>query len=321
MKDNKYMVFTLCSTYNQSIYIKETLDGFCMQQTDFPFVCAVVDDASTDGEQEVIKNYLHEHFDLEDKKIVRQEETDGYFLTFARHNTNLNCYFAVLYLKYNHYSIKKSKDPYLAQWRDRAKYIAFCEGDDFWIDPLKLQKQFDFMESHPDHSLCFCAHKELYSSGETKQIYQYNDNKDTCPMQDIIMGGGGFMATNSMFYSNSKYIPYTKWAVNCPVGDSPLMLTLANNGLVGYLSDIMCVYRRDSLGSWSNRISSSLGKKYRHFCAIRRMWKQFDRYSNYRYHRFIKMKMRNNTIVFLKEIVKRIFLVADNYVILVVCKV
>lgn len=91
-KEYKWMVRVSCMTYNHAPYITDALNGFCMQETTFPFICTIVDDASTDGEQEVIKQYLHEHFDLEDTSIVRNEETKDYTLTFARHKTNKNCY-------------------------------------------------------------------------------------------------------------------------------------------------------------------------------------------------------------------------------------
>lgn len=147
--DIKFKVFVNCMTYNQSGYIGDAMNGFCMQETNFPFVCTIVDDASTDGEQEVIKKYLQEHFDLEDSSIVRNEETDDYVMVYARHKTNLNCFFAVYYLKYNHYK-KKSVMPYVQKWHEYAKYIAKCEGDDYWTEPRKLQIQYDYLESHPD---------------------------------------------------------------------------------------------------------------------------------------------------------------------------
>lgn len=151
-ENNKWMVCVQCMTFNQANYISDAMNGFTMQKTNFPYVCCIVDDASTDGEHNVINNYLEEYFDLEDNAIVRHEETDDYILTFARHRTNLNCYFAVIFLKNNHYSKKKSKVPYILQWRDNAKYIAMCEGDDYWIARDKLQKQVDFMDNHPDIS-------------------------------------------------------------------------------------------------------------------------------------------------------------------------
>ena len=88
VKTNQYMVCVECMTFNHVNYIEDALNGFTMQETTFPFVCTIIDDASTDGEPEVIQKYLQKNFDLEGKSIVRNEETDDYVLTFAQHKTN-----------------------------------------------------------------------------------------------------------------------------------------------------------------------------------------------------------------------------------------
>lgn len=149
----QYMVYVSCMTFNHANYIKYALDGFCKQQTNFPFVCGILDDASTDGEPSLIQKYLEDNFVLENNDITFREETDDYSLIYSRHKTNINCHFAVMFLKYNHYQIKKSKIPYIHKWRKSAKYYALCEGDDYWIDPLKLQKQVDFLEQNSDYGL------------------------------------------------------------------------------------------------------------------------------------------------------------------------
>lgn len=177
MEDIKYMVRVSCMTFNHAHYIADAMNGFCMQETNFPFVCTIMDDASTDGEQDVIKNYLEEHFDLEDSSVVRKEETDDYFLTFAQHKTNKNCYFAVLFLKYNHYSIKKPKMPYIEEWCD-TKYVALCEGDDYWIDSQKLQTQTDLLDANPDISLVAGGYVYKKGSRETLVIKNENNNKN-----------------------------------------------------------------------------------------------------------------------------------------------
>lgn len=178
-KDCKWMVRVSCMTFNHAPYIVDAMNGFTMQRTVFPFVCTIIDDASTDGEQEIIKNYLNEHFDLEDTNVVRHEETNDYLLTFARHKSNCNCYFAVLYLKYNHYSLKKPKLPYIVEWNDNAKYIAKCEGDDYWIDSHKLQIQIDYMEKHPYISFSCTRCKQLnQKNGEIKVLPNYYFDSD-----------------------------------------------------------------------------------------------------------------------------------------------
>ena len=175
-----YKVCVLCLTYNQSAYIIDTLNGFCMQETTFPFVCTIVDDASTDGEQEVIKRYLQENFDIEDESTVRYKETDDYILTFARHKTNRNCYFAVLFLKYNHYRIQKDKMPYISEWSENVEYHATCEGDDYWIDSHKLQKQVDFLDKNPDYVLC-CHETKRYNQNSGEMFFLRHKILDKYP--------------------------------------------------------------------------------------------------------------------------------------------
>ena len=102
-------VATICNTFNQAPFIIKTLNGFAMQETSFPFVSLIVDDASTDGEPDVIRSYLSEYF----KKPFREEETEDYQLICADHITNLNCRFVAIFLKYNHYSIKKNRNNYI----------------------------------------------------------------------------------------------------------------------------------------------------------------------------------------------------------------
>lgn len=184
MKQHNISVYIQCPTFNQASYIVDTMNGFTMQQTSFPYVCGIIDDASTDGEPEVIREYLKKHFDLEDQSVVRNEETDDYLLCFAQHKTNKNCYFAVYFLKYNHYSIKKTKLPYISTWRDNAKYISICEGDDYWIEPFKLQKQVDFLESHPNISYV-CTRFNILNQKTSEIRLSPNTIFDNCKNEDL----------------------------------------------------------------------------------------------------------------------------------------
>lgn len=93
-------------TFNHKPYIRQCLDGFVMQKTDFPFVAIVVDDASTDNEQEVLWDFIHYELDL---TSLQKDETDNFVRVVAPHKINHNCTFVVVFLKYNHTSIKKLK--------------------------------------------------------------------------------------------------------------------------------------------------------------------------------------------------------------------
>ncbi len=158
-----YKVCVWCPTYNHAPYITATMDGFCRQQTLFPYLCTIFDDASTDGEPEVIGHYLHDHFHTEETK-----ETDDYRLTIARHQENRNCYFAVFLLKYNHHSQHKGRRPYYQDLIADVDYVAFCEGDDYWTDERKLQKQADALDANPKAMLAYTGFRIV--DGEDKPL-------------------------------------------------------------------------------------------------------------------------------------------------------
>ena len=237
----KYMVYVSCMTYNHAPYIKETLDGFCLQQTTFPFVCGVIDDASTDGEQVVLREYMAMHFDLEDDETICCEETADYVMTFARHKENTNCYFAVYYLKYNHFQNgHKPKLPYVKQWRDKSKYNAVCEGDDYWILPNKLQMQVDFMESNPEYVLCHTDF-EATEKRRTHYIEKYIDGVYFPSM----LNDGFMIGTLTVMYRMTAYNAAPKYykGKGWPMGDKPLWYELASMGKVKYFPVVSAIYR------------------------------------------------------------------------------
>lgn len=236
---NKYMVFVECMTFNHVNFIEDAINGFCMQQTDFPFVCAIIDDASTDGEPIVIRKYFEDHFDLQDKSVAKFKETDDYVLTYARHKTNKNCFFLVFYLKYNHYG-KKDKEPYYAEWLNNSKYIAICEGDDYWIDQNKLKKQVDILESNERYG---CVYSNYY--------IQKGQDKEPA----IISGKTNFVellfkceiATLTTCFRRSLYLNYLneiqpaekKWLL----GDLPMWLYYSMESEIVFLNHFTSTYR------------------------------------------------------------------------------
>ena len=251
MNSPKYMVRVSCLTYNHAAYIENAMDGFCMQETTFPFVCTILDDCSTDGEQEVIKKYLQKHFNLEDPSVVRNEETDDYFLTFAQHKTNINCYFAVYFLKYNHYSIRKSRGAYYKEW-SHTKYVALCEGDDYWIAPNKLQMQVEFMEEHPDFSMCFHGAKVLSEDSSTTDIKSMLKLECREYSGEEIYDKWTIPTASVMFLSIVKPVLNDSFIF----GDTPLFLSCTLYGKIGCF-DIgpLCVYRRHIGGASTTSIS------------------------------------------------------------------
>jgi glycosyltransferase involved in cell wall biosynthesis len=295
-----FMVRVSCMTYNQASYIDDTMNGFCIQETKFPFVCTIFDDNSTDGEQEVIRYYLETNFNVNDSSVARFEETDDYKFVFAQHKTNHNCFFAVYFLKYNHYRIKKSKTSYIDKWC-HSQYIALCEGDDYWIHPQKLEKQVEFMSNHPNHSLVFCSHKRVYPNGAEQVVKRYEDDLLECPLSDMIRGGGSFMATNTMLFREVFYETPSIWTKNVSFGDLQLMLSLAVQGKVAFLSDVMCCYRVSSAGSWTESMMSDIRNRRVIYKQIETIWSQFDVWTKEEYHSLIREQIRSNRINRIKD--------------------
>ena len=285
-QQKEYMVCVKCMTYNHAPYITDAMNGFAIQETTFPYVCVIVDDASTDEEQDVITKYLQDNFDLEDKSIVRHEETDDYVMTYTRHKTNNNCYFAVYFLKYNHYSIKKPKLPYYEEWT-KAKYIALCEGDDYWTDGKKLLNQVSFLEAHPMHSMCIHAYRQdLYTENGIirKDIYKYTHDVDIIPDKDVLNGTGMFGATASILYKYSCIIDYPDWAKRAPVGDRPLKLVLFARGHIAYINKVMSVYRVGVPGSWTIRVNRNRNANKQTRRRFIQIMIDFDEWTDQKYH-------------------------------------
>ena len=144
MKGRKEILVSIsCITYNHAPYIRQCLDGFMMQQTNFAFEVLIHDDASTDGTTEIIKEYEAKYPDI----IKPLYEEENQWVKGRRGSAVFNF-------------------P-----RAKGKYIALCEGDDYWTDPLKLQKQVDFLEANPDFVMCSCQHK-VYN----ENLGEYSNN-------------------------------------------------------------------------------------------------------------------------------------------------
>ena len=263
MNNPNFLVNVICCTFNQSGFITQTLNGFCMQQTSFPFLCVIVDDASTDGEQEVIREYVTEQFDLSEEAGACVKETDEAFVTFARHKTNKNCYFAVYFLKENHYSKKKSKEPYYNEYGKDCKYIATCEGDDYWIAEDKLQKQVGFLEKHPDYGAVytdFVGYRQ--DSGEWVDMHIVPKSGQHF---ETMMCGELNIWTLTICYRAElrKYIPSLSPAKYF-AGDILLFLTLTSRTKVYCLAEKTAVYRylKESASHFTDR-SKAIEFQYR----------------------------------------------------------
>lgn len=248
-----YKVLVVCLTYNHSIYIQDALNGFAMQQTDFPFACIVMDDASTDGEQEVIRTWLHNECDMSQAEIYDKELAK---IIIVPHLTNRNCTMAVYLLKKNLYYNGDIKYNLLIDWATHCDYIALCEGDDYWIDAEKLSIQSKCLDAHPEIDMCAHSYREVSAiTRETLRIVHRKNEDCVISVGEIIKGRGDYLATDSVIYRIrlERDIPAFRKFLNY---DFTLFVHGALRGGIFYINREMSVYRKDVPNSWCSKMES-----------------------------------------------------------------
>ena len=253
---DEIMVSIVCIAYNHEPYIRDCLEGFVNQKTNFKFEVLVHDDASTDKTADIIREYESKYPDI----------------------------FKPIYQKENQYSQGVKFGKKYIYPKLRGKYVAWCEGDDYWCDENKLQKQFDFMEAHPEYSAC--VHNTCIKNLKTGTEKPFCDLTEdgNMPIERIITMFGGCFHTTSVL-TPVKYTEYPEEFNVQGVGDYPRALYLAAEGQIYYFADIMSVYRVWTEGSWTQRMAA--GKRER-LMQYRKntfeMLSRFDKYYDYRYH-------------------------------------
>lgn len=227
-------VSVICNAYNHEKYIRDALDSFLMQKTNFGFEILIHDDASTDGTTNIIREYEEKYPDI--IKPIYQEN--------------------------NQYS-KGISIGYEFQYpRAKGKYIAICEGDDYWTSPDKLQKQYDILETHPQIDMC--AHKTVCVDANTKKFISYTapENQDCIiPVERVINAHGlRVVETSSLFYriSIARSVPEY---VKVMTMDTTLRIKGALRGGIYYIDECMSAYRWLSDGSWTLKTNSKVAKE------------------------------------------------------------
>lgn len=285
--DRDYKVLVRCVTYNQSKYICDALNGFAIQETNFPFICIVVDDASKDGNQEVIRQYANDNCDISNAYV--SEDDISVYMRVA-HKTNTNCVYLFCMLKVNLYC-KPEKQEIYKSYRVVCEYEALCEGDDYWTDPFKLQKQVDWMELHTEYSMCW---HDAYVDENGVQT-QYNRYKTDCdvPFVDLVVKGGDLCPTASLFYRLTCFFDYTNKVkendLSFYVGDYPLQMYMGYVGKVRYMFQPMSVYRFLSSGSWSQNVRLlSIDDKVKLCDKEHQLLKNMNILTDYKYEHLFK---------------------------------
>lgn len=250
---NDIMVSIVCISYNHERYIRQALEGFLMQKVDFKYEILINDDASTDGTTSIIKEYQDKYPDIikafyQDKNLYSQGiRVTNYLLQFAK-----------------------------------GKYIALCEGDDFWIDSNKLQLQVDFMEQNKECSLTIHAGYNAYENGVLKKnMFKYSSDDRYISVSELI--SSWIAPTASIMYrASARQLLDIPFQGNIKLGDYPLLIYLGLNGSVYYFAKPMSVYRNGSIASVS-KLYKSGASQVRHNEQMIELLNRIDQYTVYKY--------------------------------------
>ena len=275
MKNDNPMVSVLMITYGHELFINEAIEGVLNQQCEFQIELIIANDNSTDSTDEKVKKIIQEHPNANRIKYTKHQINIGMMPNFF-------------------WILKQAK----------GKFIAICDGDDYWIDQFKLQKQVDFLKNNEDFSFCF---HRVYHSINGKVNKNILAGPKAIPINsefqliELIKEGGSFVPICSMFFKNNFENKFPTWFYDSPVGDLPLVLYLSTRGKIGFIDDVMSVYRvKSNIDSWTNKLKNRKKRRI-HYFNIKKMWNEYDKYTDNRYTTSIRDKINLNKKNFLKN--------------------
>lgn len=248
-----------CITYNHGKYIRKALDSFLLQKRNFGIEILINDDASTDDTQDIIREYERKYPEII-KPIYHSENMYSQGVTNPSGMYNFP--------------------------RAEGKYIAMCEGDDYWCDDEKLQMQVDYMEDHPEVSFCFHAAKieNLDASFSPSLIRPYE--RDGIISAKEVINKKTHYPTASLLLKTEYMKKLPQYYFDCKVGDIPMQIISVKYGDAYYIDRIMSVYRMGVPTSWTNsQFSGDYKKKQEeYFQNMEKMYEAYDKDCEYRFH-------------------------------------
>lgn len=233
MEDKEPLVSICCITYNHENYIRDAIEGFLIQKTSFPFEIIIHDDASTDNTANIIEEYANKYPDL--------------FVTILQSENQWSKGGGSIYARF-------------VYPRARGKYIALCEGDDYWTDPLKLQKQVDFLEENKDYGLVHTNYYIQNDRNNSSTIDNFGEINRYDNEQEKYLFDGKMRTLTVLFRADFiveiNNIMSRPEFQNAPAGDRVMFLTISTMSKIKFLEDVTGVYRvsnRDSASNFRNK--------------------------------------------------------------------
>jgi glycosyltransferase involved in cell wall biosynthesis len=213
-------VTVLVTTYNHEKYIAQALDSVLMQETDFDYDIVILEDCSKDATREILLEYQKKH---PGKIRLRLAER-----------------------------IESSNKPFAEEFQAiPSPYVAVLDGDDYWTSPKKLQKQVDFLKEHPECVICFHNAMLVYDDGRVPIPHNPANQKPFSVLEDLWQSC--FIANATPMFRKDVLGTFPEWYYTMPVGDWPLYVLYAQHGQIGYIDEILAVYRIHSEGLWSKQ--------------------------------------------------------------------
>ena len=290
-RENNILVSIRLMTYNQSEFIIEALESIDKQITNFIFEVVIGDDFSTDDNLERLNAFEFKNKNIR-VHILKRE-------------------------KGNTYWVKRQELGRLFNFTDiiencKGKYIALLDGDDYWTDPLKLQKQVDFLEANLDYSMCFHEAEIVDSNGKLTSLFNNEIKHKTYSIKDFT--SKNFVATASSIFRNK--IEFSKKFNNLPAGDWALHMLNAEIGKVYYIPEVMSAYRIHDGGIWSKLNHNEMILK-----GVEVM-KKLDSFFEYKYHeefkkgineRLLRLKKNKNKKTIKKKVIGKLKNILNKY--------
>ena len=235
---HQVMVSVRIITYNQEQYIEQCIRSVLEQKTNFFFEIVIGDDGSSD-QTSIICDQLKKEY----PQIIRHNIRDRNLL-----------------------EREKYSPPWRYNWLKtleecNGKYIALLDGDDYWTDPYKLQKQVDFLRNNPNYSMCFHDVQKIQGNNE-KEVMKPQKLKKFFDTKDILINNGKEMATCSLLLNADLLKKIPQLFLEAPVFDFPLKLFYSEFGYIGYLPESMAVYRYQTQNSWSAKKQTAIEEHY-----------------------------------------------------------
>src|SRR5690554_5069147 len=270
-RSENVVVSVVMPTYNHEKYIRQAIEGVLMQDTDFLFELIIVEDCSTDDTKWIALEYADKHPNI--INVLVSENNLGITDNYLR-----------------------------AMGVITGKYIALCEGDDYWTDSLKLQTQVDFLETHPDCCLCFhpVSHVFVDNNQEDFVFGPKIDGNHVFTSEEIIEGI--LIRTVSMLFKTESIRDLKSWIYGAPLDDLALQLHCASKGNVGYIGGKpMSAYNRGNEGAWSAGETSTDLKQSKKWHKKRHedhleVFDMFNTYTQQKFNNQIQNRIRINSI-------------------------